>query len=499
MKRPHGKSSPPEPAWSPPERSSSVGLGEVASTVGEGFLGMAVQLASMVLVERRYGAAGLGVYSYLLALFHLAAYLADFGISRWVERETVLLAGQPEKRATAWGDAVQAQTWTNLIVLALCCLSAPYDISFTRIQERVASYVLIGLAIPIRNGAKLRLAALHGLGKHQEVAKLEVRKRFVFLASVLIGTFFSLAPSLLIGSVLVSELVLLFSTAGRVSLPFPRLHYGLTARIRQTLRDCRPLVFTDQAFELILYIDLVVLGIYLQSADLGVYAETSFMARLFLLIPISLRPIFRQKYCAAIVSDSPDRAAQLLGKLSSVLFLAHSFLALFILLFYSEALGIVFRTRGEEQLSFKLFEILLPGLVLCSSVMASEPLYEALDAKGSLRKLVITVLVCNVAMNLYLVRSFGNYGAATATLIATALYFLLFGSGLPPVYRPSRVTALYGGTAAYVVFALLRAIKIQRPWSAWLLPVLFGLAFYCIGYFDADVRGESVSTKGESP
>ena len=498
MKRPAGKSSAPRLGSSPSHRLSSVGLGEVASTVGEGFLGMAVQLAAMVLVERRYGASGLGVYSYLIAFFHLAAYLADFGISRWVERETALLPGQPERTAAVWGDAVQAQVLVGLVVAALCCLSASYDTSLTRIQEKVASYVVIGAAIPIRNGAKLRLAALHGLGKHQEVAKLEAGKRLTFLATLAIGAFLSFSPSLLVGSVLVSELVLLFSTAGRVSMPFPRVSRGWTARVRQTLKECQPLVFSDQAFELILYIDLVVLGIYLQAGDLGVYAETSFMARLFLLVPLSLRPVFRQKYCAAIGDASCDRAMQLFRKLSTVLFSAHSFFALIILLFYSELLGAFFTTQGEELLSFRLFEILLPGLVLCSSVMASEPLYEALGVKSSLRRLVTNVLTFNVAINLYLVRSFGYYGAATATLLATALYFLLFGSGLPDLYRPSRLKTLWGGAAAYVVFALMRYLKIQRPWTIWLLPVLFGLAYYCIGYFDTDARRQSVPTKGDA-
>ncbi|HBD06952.1 MAG TPA: hypothetical protein DCZ69_01705 [Syntrophobacteraceae bacterium] len=477
-------------------RLPSLRLRELSLVVGEGALGMVANLLAMVLVERKYGQQALGVYSYLVSFFHIAAYLAEFGIPRFVERETALHPDQPERQAEIWDDAMRALFYTGLTVAGLCCLSAPYDTSHTAIQEKLAAYFIIGLTIPFRNANKLRLAALHGLGQHELVAKLQGRKRLVLVAGVFALLSLHITPSYVIAAFLIAELYLLIAARKKLKLPSHRIVWRGFDRLRATLRQGYPLLFADEALETVLYIDLLILGIYLPSWDLGVYAETTVLARLFLFIPLSVRPVFRQKYCALISGNALPQAAQLAHRLAAVMFFLHSLLALCLLLYYPSTLGWIFRTGGEEMLSFRLFEVILPGLLLCASAMVAEPLYEALEQIAAFRRLILTVFAVNVFLNVYLIPFAGYFGAATATMVSMTVYFLLFGTSLDNRFRPAKLQYLSAGAAVYVVFVVIRSVQSGLSGGVWLLPVMLCLAFYAIGFFDSDPRVSLEPSKG---
>jgi O-antigen/teichoic acid export membrane protein len=170
------------------------------------------------------------------------------------------------------------------------------------------------------------------------------------------------------------------------------------------------------------------------------------------------------------------------------MFFLHSLLALVLLLYYPNTLGLIFRTRGEEMLSFRLFEVILPGLLLCASAMVAEPLYEALEQIAAFRRLILTVFAVNVFLNLYLIPFAGYFGAATATMVSMTVYFLLVGSGRGAWSRPAKLQYFSAGAAVYVVFVVMRSVQSVFNIGVWLLPVMLGLAFYVVGFFDNDPR-----------
>ena len=273
---------------------------ELTLTIGEGALELIINLLAMVLVERTYGQEGLGVYSYLLSLFIIGGYLSEFGVPCYVERETALHFNDRERQAEILTNAFQAIFLLGLLFAGFCFLSAAYDTAHTRVQEKIVAYIFIGLAIPLRNLNRLKLAALHGHGKHEEVAKLETKKRFIFLGAIFLLLITHVPPSYLMLSFLAAELSLMVMAAKKMALPPISTAWSGRNRFRATLKEGYRLLFTDEAFDIVLYIDLLILGFYVPSWDLGVYAEASILARFFLLVPMSIRPIFRRKYCMLV-------------------------------------------------------------------------------------------------------------------------------------------------------------------------------------------------------
>ncbi len=459
---------------------------ELFLVVGERGLGLAVNLLVLVLVERSHGQAGLGVFSYLWSFYHLTAYVAEWGMSPYVERETALHYGYAGKQQEVLRDGFQQVFLMALLAGVLCIASAAYDTTHTRIEEKMGAYFLIGLAVPLHNLNKLRLAFLNGQGRHEEAARLQGRKRLVFLGTSFLLMATGLQPSYLVAAFPVSELILARAGRKRQRLPALRSVWVGVEPLKKTLSQGSRLLLTDDALDVVLYLDLLILGFFVPAWDLGVYAEASILARFFLLIPTSIRPVFRRRFCVLASRSEHLQAAALFHKAALHLFALHSFVILLLLLFYPEILRFFFWTRGEELSSFRVFGILAPGLLFSASVLACEPLYEALGRTDSLRNLMMAVFGATVFLNLTLVPMAGLQGAAWATTLALVLHFLLFTWFLEAPYRWKMNLYLVAGGAVYVTYAVLEALEVGAAPTLVLLPVLLGVQFYGIGFFSED-------------
>ena len=81
-------------------------------------------------------------------------------------------------------------------------------------------------------------------------------------------------------------------------------------------------------------------------------------------------------------------------------------------------------------------------------------------------------------------------------MVSMTLYFLLFGTGLDAWFRPAKLQYLSAGAAVYLVFVVMRSVQSALTVGVWLLPVMLGLAFYGIGFFDGDPRVSLEPSKG---
>ena len=485
---------PPAPSGQP---SRSL-LRELSLLIGERTLEIITGLAAMVLVERSSGQSGLGVYSYLISLYTLIAYFAEWGIPHRVERETSLHGDVPSEDPLALARTHRTLLTLGLFAALLLFASAAFDAAHTRIEERIGAYLLIGSALPLRNINRLRLALLNGAGRHEEAAGLQGKKRLVFLGTVALLAMLDAQPSYLVAGCLAGELYLVLAGRKIVKLPPARSVPADPALFRSTLRDGSRLLFADDALEAILYVDLLVLGFFMPSRDLGIYAEASMLARFFLLIPLSIRPVLRRKILVPAGHANFTLAAALARKASARLFALHSFLLVYLLLFFPYILHFFFRTQGEEPVSFQVFKVFVPGLLVSASAVALEPLHEALGRADSLKRMILGVLAVNFILNAYLVPVGGLTGAAFATMLSMLLYFVLVGLSLERPYRLSAGAYLAAGGAVYITGSLLNVLHTGALLSACLLPALLGLLFYATGFFDGATFAIPKTDGGES-
>ncbi len=451
--------------------------------IGEGAFDLGVNLMMMIMVERSLGVAGLGIFSYLLSLFVLAGFLSEFGISSHLERE-VAMTPDKKKRGKVTEDAARAILVTSLVCTAVFFIFAVSGMTLTRVDERAAAYIIMGITIPIRNFNRLRVAFLQGNREYDTAATFKSMKRLYLLGAVFVLLKWNFLPSYLMLGYLFSEIGLMVKARKKVRLPgFSSLFKG-TRALRPTLEQSVGFFLTDEALDVILYMDFLILGFFVTSQDLGLYAEASILARIFLLIPISIKPVFLGQYCALAAQNRLPAAASPLKTATAFLFFLHSVLGLYILLFFSGILETLFKIHHVSMVPFYIFAEIFPGLLFFSAVASQEPLYEAAGQVGVLQKRIITVAGINLVLNLFFIPVAGFFGAAFATTASMFAYFMFFGAHLNPVFRIDKMKYVFAGAAVYLTFMLFQALDPGIVLTLAAVPVLLFMLLMGMDFFN---------------
>jgi len=456
------------------------------AAIGEEALELIITLWVLIMVERAYGQSGVGIYSYLIALLYIARYVADFGLARHLEHEVAIVGEILPERERLILAGVQATIATSLLAAFLLLATAGFDSAHTRIEERLAAYVVIALILPIANLNRIRLALLQGLGQHGRVAHLSLCRYGLILGGMLMLTRLHVPPSFLLLAHLTGEGCMVLVIRSHLKLPgWAALRRDLH-RVRTTLRQSSVYLFTDNGLDVLLNLDLFVLGLFVSAWDLGVYAEAAVIVRFFLVIPAGIKAIFRRRYNRMAARRDVAALLQLVRRRSAALFSLHAILAVCVLLAYPIVLNYFFHTHGEERLSFRIFAVFVPGLVFYGAFSSQEPLYEALGQATELRRLTMVTSGINLALTAYLVPFAGLYGAAVATMAAMLVYFALFGRALAIPIEIDKPTYVVAGLAAYLVFTVLDwwAPGVAADWG--LAPILLGVLFYLTGLYGVE-------------
>ena len=458
-------------------------------TIGESTIELTITLVVMVLVERFYDQHGLGVYAYLLSLLFITGYIVEFGIPRFAEHEFAKTDTNPADQSEILKKSRQTLLFLSLLLSSILFLTAGYDAAHTQIGERAAAYLVIGAILPLRSLNTLKLSVLHGMGKHGVVAKLQTSKRLIFLGATILLLIVHVPPSFLLLAFLVSEKFLAILAFVKHKLQGNWKTWIGIRSVRSTLIQGYRYLFTDDALDTVLYIDFLILGMFVSSWQLGVYAEASIIARFFLLVPLSIKPIFRRRYTLMSSQQQFRQASIAFHRTTNIMFYIQSLLALYILLYFPDVLNAFYHTRGEELLSYNVFTVLVPGLIYFAAVTSQEAVYEAHEQVSVLRKLAVSIAILNIVLNIYLVPFAGIFGAASATMISMLAYFLAFDLFLDKSHKINKWNYIMAGAGVYLIYMLMRALNFGLLFDAVLTPIiLFGL-FTCIGFFEVDKNG----------
>ena len=190
-----------------------------STAVLDSSLGLVVSLSSLVLIEFRYGYEGLGVFSYLLAMFFFLGYLADFGVSNYVERSIALLGRKRKEQAEVLADGIQAIVLTGVLAGLVISLFAYFGTDVTQIHEKTLGYLFIAIAIPFYNYNNLRISAMHAYGSHETAFRLRLLKRIFYLGAIVLLILFKVSPSNLTICFLLPEIIVLLFVKVPVKMP----------------------------------------------------------------------------------------------------------------------------------------------------------------------------------------------------------------------------------------------------------------------------------------
>ncbi len=458
-------------------------LSDYYLSIGQGAIDLIINLIAMIMVERSLNQAGLGIFSFILSIYFTIGYLSEFGVPGFLER-AVALTGNGKTRTEATMRALAAIRLSGLTTAGLFIVTAFKDTSITRIEESAIIYVIIGLSIPFRNINRLKLSMLQGTGLHSLVSKLRTKKRLFYLGCIIFLLITGVRPSMLVIALILPEILQTIQLRREIKLPGV-FKTGLQLKTAiATLKKSKDFLLTENAFDIILYLDFLILGIFISSNQLGIYSEASIIARIFLLIPVSIKPVIRNMYCNIVAKNEYNTFGLTANRISTLIFFINALIALYLLLFFQNIMNLFFITHGEELISFKIFTIILPGLLFYATAITKEPVYEALDRQKSLQSLAILIFIVNLFLNIYLVPFAGISGAASATMLSTFLFFIINEKKLNGITGTSFYSWFTAGVWIYVFYTVCQYTTNYPVLTFLFLPPALFICFFLSGFFD---------------
>lgn len=411
------------------------GIGSVLIKVSN--LGTGLLLA--VVLARVLGAREYGIYAFVYAAVTLASIPVQFGLPSLVVRETA-----KEESLGRWGAVRGLWKWSNwviglssVVVLGVGVLVALY-FRTNLSSAKLATFVWGGALIPLIGFGALRGASLRGLGKvvlglmPDRVIRPLVLIVLVAIAYLVFGYHLTAKSAMALHVFAAGFAFLVGIWLLRRDNSYCKVaEYQPTSTPKAWLWSAVPLGLVAAVTQINTKIDVVMLGMYVDSADVGIYRVASLGATVVALGYNALGMV-TMPYFSKLHTQKKNAELQ---KLATTVARMGAFagipILLVFILFGREILSLLFGEKYEAGYMVFVALSVIQFLNLCFGKLGT-----LLNMCGQEKQTLIVMTISagvNILMNALMIPLFGMIGAA----IATGLSYIIWKSLLWWVVRRS--------------------------------------------------------------
>jgi len=409
------------------------GAGSILVKIAATALGLAVT----VLLARSLGANGYGIYTYVFALTSLLAIPAQFGLPSLVVRETAKAQAKEQ-----WGLMRGLWRWTNrtagVISILLVILAGGagwiWRDHFSHLQ--IMTFTTALLLVPVIALGNLRGAALRGLRKVVIGQLPEHVLRPGFLICLTIGALlvlpqekFTAATAMLLHVVSASLAFivgawLLFHFRPRELRAQPIPIYEARAWSLSTL----PLGMIA-AMQLVNdYTDILMLGLFLNAEQVGIYKISVQMAVL-VSFPITAVNLAIAPHISRLHAAGDFQRLQRLLTTSAIgVFFSAGATVGALCLFGNHLIEFVFGPAFRD--SYAPMIVLAAGQLVVATLGSLVTIANMTGHEHAAAKTIGIGAIVNIGLNAFLIPAYGIMGAAVATVSSLLVWRLLLFSRL---------------------------------------------------------------------
>lgn len=255
---------------------------------------------------------------------------------------------------------------------------------------------------------------------------------------------------------------------------------------REIIGYSLPLVLSQMMLLALSYADILMLGLYLDSSQVGIYKVILNGAYLTTFMHMSLASIYKPVVSGLLAQKDKTTVAQLYKKLNTWGIFFNAFLILVVALFGKEAIRLAF--TGDYVVGYSAMLILAVGYMASGSFGQGGPTLEAIGKTKTILALSVGVSLLNVMLNAILIPQYGLDGGAYATAIAASLMSILYALNVYRIERfhPFSIKVLAGIVSFSVLLyagTRLGLLEIQLGWVRFIAGVLLLGVLYVFGVF----------------
>lgn len=436
-----------EPAEGPSEDASaeesqtgfSVGVvWNVGSQVVLAVCGLLMQF----LIARCYGPEILGTFNLAFSVYIFASQLAVFGLYFSVLKFVSQHAADVEQRSAILSSALAL----SILTATLTCLGgyalAPGLSWAWGSEELLTSWLWLLPGLWAYSVNKVLMAALNGV-RHMRAFALAQASRYLLVVIglvVCVGT--GVKGPYVTAAVSAAELLLCVSLALYLTRSFRPVGPSRWGEWTAThFRFGRRSFLSGSVAELNTRVDVLMLGLFLDEARVGIYSLASMVAEGIAMLGYAVRENVNPLLPAICEAEDWDELRRLAGRVVLRTYVGLALAGLVAIAGFPVVVWIAGEGFSESWL---VFSILVGGLVLSGGFLPFNMFLVQAGMPRAHTLLKVLVLASNVVLNLILIPPFGVWGAALATgasFLLAVVYLQLFAKRLCGTWIPWRAGA----------------------------------------------------------
>jgi O-antigen/teichoic acid export membrane protein len=386
-------------------------------------------LVLSVVLARFLGAAGYGVYAYAIAVMNLLIVFAEAGTPTLLVRELA------KTRATGEWMLLRGALTRGLqfVVLTSVLVAAASSLVLAAVGERLDAPAtttawLMLLLLPLATAEKTLGGALRGLSAVTYGHAVESLVRPAGTLFLVAALFWLLPAARTPGWAMTAQVLAALCATGvgvfilRRVLPPEVERAGPAFRSAQWLKSALPFTVIGAAILLTSQADIIMLGWFAESAEVGVYRVAAQGASLTLFGLQVANMVLAPHLARLHAAGDTQRLRALMGRSATVLVLAGAPFAVAFLFAGGEIASVVF--GGAFASAHLPLAILSIAYWLCMFFGPVGPLLSMTGHEHAASVTLVASAVINVALNGALIPVYGAVGASIATGISLMLWNL---------------------------------------------------------------------------
>lgn len=390
------------------------GQGVFWNLISFGFLGISGIILN-ILIGRFYGPDALGIFNQVFALYIFISQFAVFGLHFSVLKYVSEHYKDRQKCNTIITSSliIAFISATIFVVLSYLCSDAIGYIFNSQGLSRGWLWVIPGLWCFAMN--KVLLAVVNAFMHMRAFAVAQASRYVLMVVSLAVCTFIGVDGEILPVIISSAEFFLL------IFLVFytRRLYNPVSARIISEWTR-KHIVFGIKSFlsgtmiELNSRVDVIMLGIFVSDAKVGIYSMASLLVEGFAQLAVVLRNNLNPLLTRYISNKQIDELKQVVSKVLKVFYPAMFGVCAIAIFSYPIFIDLIV-SNPEFTAGYKPFIFLNIGLILCSGYLPFNMILIQAGSPGLHTIYMALVLCTNMILNVVLIPLLGINGAALAT------------------------------------------------------------------------------------
>tara|TARA_B100000963_G_scaffold145781_1_gene126977 strand:- start:10826 stop:12160 length:1335 start_codon:yes stop_codon:yes gene_type:complete len=393
-------------------------------------IGMLIAYISIVLISNIYGSNIVGIFSVISSIVLVLSMVGSMGINTATLRYTGQFTDDNNNLFQLYKNGFLISLYASLIIGLLLFLSSKL-IAVNLFDNLIYSKLLkfSAILLPFMANLNINVQFLVGIKRFKaseflrSVSTPLIIVLMIFSKSYLFDSnyfsIYALGIGIILSSIFSNIAILRYFKNLKYTPDFDKEFLITKSSLFQT---SFPMMITAASALLLSNISVIMCEIFLSSNDVGLFSVSWKIAAVVPLIMLAFNSMSGPKFADLFWNKKYEQLQQTIRKSTIFVFITSLFFALLIILFSDFLLGMF----GKDFIATKdvLLLLIISQMIYCS-FSANGIFLNMVGEQQLFAKIILSSLLINIFLNIFLIPTFGIIGAAISNVITSFILNVL--------------------------------------------------------------------------